>query len=342
MQDDLDFNGLALIAGGHTAFQLFWAGIQLGVFGLLSKSPGLSKAEIGKELGLAQQPTRILMTGLTALKLVIRDGDAFRNAAIVEQIFVPGKPEDMSDVMGWQYHIVYPAEMDFVESLRQNTNVGLRHFPGTEDNLYQRLAHDPRLEKVFQDAMSALSRANNQLLPQKWDLSKVHHLVDAGGGNATNAINLARANPHLRITVFDAPTVCALAEKNIAQAGLSDRVKTHPGNFFVDPFPSDADCILFCHMLTIWSAEKDTALLRRVYEALPPGGTVAIFNMMGWDDETGPMTAALGSPYFLAIATGQGMMYTWREYESFLAAAGFRQTLRTELPRDHGVLVGVK
>jgi tRNA A58 N-methylase Trm61 len=190
--------------------------------------------------------------------------------------------------------------------------------------------------------MSSLSQSANALLIEKIDLRGLNHLVDAGGGDGTNAIALARANSHLRVTIFDAPSVCDIALGNIRAASLQDRVNTHPGNFFVDAFPTGIDAILFAHMLTIWSPEKDTEALRRAHAALPKGGQVIIFNMMGWDDETGPLTTALGSPYFLSIATGEGMLYSWKEYEAFLADAGFTQTHRVELAKDHGLLIGVK
>ena len=342
MKDELSFEELVLIMGGHTAFQLLWAGVQLGVFEALSETPGMSKEDIGVKTNLESRPLRILLTGLTALRMIIKEGTSYRNSGVVEKMLVSKSPENWVEVLGWQNYIVYPGEMDFVESLKQNSNVGLRRFPGNENNLYARLSHDPFLEKTFQDSMSSLSTSANTYLADQVDLSGVKHLVDAGGGDGTNAIRLARANPHLKVTIFDAPTVCERAEKNIGQAGLVGRVDTHPGDFFVRDFPAGIDCILFAHMLTIWSPEKDTALLRRAYEALPSGGQVIIFNMMGWDDETGPMTTALGSPYFLSIATGEGMLYTWKELESFLSAAGFRQAKRLELPKDHGVLIGIK
>jgi cyclopropane fatty-acyl-phospholipid synthase-like methyltransferase len=260
----------------------------------------------------------------------------------VEQLVVSDSPQSMVDILGWQAHIVYPGEMDFLESLRRNTNVGLSRFPGNETNLYQRLAHDPVLEKVFHRAMSSLSRSANAMLAKSVDFKGISQLTDAGGGDGTNAIALARAHPNLRIAVFDAPSVCQLAQRNFENAGLADRLRAHPGNLFATPFPSGTDCILFAHMMTIWSLEKDTVLLTRAYEALPAGGRVIIFNMMGNDDEDGPLATALGSPYFLSIATGEGMLYSWREYETCLSKAGFKQTQRLALPRNHGVLVGIK
>jgi hypothetical protein len=102
------------------------------------------------------------------------------------------------------------------------------------------------------------------------------------------------------------------------------------------------DCILFGHFFTIWSEEKDRALLKKCYETLPPGGSVIIFNMMQRDDGAGPLSAAMGSPYFLTLATGEGMLYTWGEYESWMKEAGFAKVTRQVLPRDHGVIIGFK
>lgn len=84
------------------------------------------------------------------------------------------------------------------------------------------------------------------------------------------------------------------------------------------------------------------ALLRKAYEVLPIGGRAMIFNMMQWDNRTGPHTAAIGSPYFLTLATGRGMLYCWNEYENDFKEVGFKRITRTRLPRDHGLIVGIK
>jgi len=342
MNDELTYDQLVLIAGGHTAFQLLWAGIELGVFTHLSRHPDASATEIAEAAVLEPQPARILLTGLTALKLILKDGEHYRNSALVQQLLSPDSPENMSEVLGWQRHIVYPGEVDFVTSLRENRNAGLSHFPGDEPTLYERLAHDPVLEKVFQDAMSSLSRSANEMLASQVDFNDIHHLVDAGGGDGTNAIALARSHPDLRVTIFDSPSVCERAAGNIAAAGLGDRIHTHPGNFFIDDYPEGIDCILFSHILTIWSRENNIALLKLAHASLPKGGRVMIFNMMSNDSGDGPLVTALGSPYFLSIASGEGMLYSWQEYEEFLATAGFQQSERLQLPRDHGVLVGTR
>src|SRR5207249_6392706 len=164
-------------------------------------------------------------------------------------------------------------------------------------------------------------QANAHLLAA-YDFGRFTHIVDAGGGDATNAIALARAFRKLHVTVFVSPSVCEIARKNIAANDLSDSVSTWPGSFFADAFPSGIDAVLYCHIFTIWSLDHGRELLKKTYTALPTGGSVLLFNMMGNDDDTGPLSTALGSPYFLAVATGEGMLHSWKDYESSLREAG--------------------
>jgi len=69
--------------------------------------------------------------------------------------------------------------------------------------------------------------------------------------------------------------------------------------------------------------EHNLGLLRKCHKSLASSGSVIIFNMMGDDDDTGPLSTALGSPYFLAIATGEGMLHAWKDYEQAFIEAGF-------------------
>lgn len=333
-----------LITEGHAAFQLMWAGTQLDLFSLLSRHrDGMDRAQIAAALSLQDQPARILLVGLTALGLIEKREALYFNADLSEELLVKGKPNCMIPVLGWQKEIVYPGLVDFLDSLKAGTNVGLRHFPGEESTLYPRLAHDKPLEKVFQDAMSSLSNQANQHLIDNVDLTETRHLMDVGGGDATNAIAFAQKYPHLRVTVFDSESICKIADENIARAGLQDRVGTHPGELFSTPYPEGVDAILYAHMFTIWSPENNQLILQKTCDALPAGGKAIVFNMMGHDDDTGPVSTALGSPYFLAIATGEGMLYSWADYGNWLARAGFSDFQRIEdLPLDHGIFIGVK
>lgn len=340
--DELDFDGLALVACGHSAFQLLWAGTELDVFSLLSQRGPLTREAIAEALDLAFQPTRVLLQGLTALRLLRKTGECYRNSRIADRLLVRGKPGCVIPMLGWQHHIVYKGLVDFTESLKQDHNVGLRHFPGQGTTLYERLASNPETEQIFQAAMSGLSSQANAALAATVDLRGSRCLLDVGGGDGSNAINLARRFPHLRAIVFDSSTVCRLATDHIAAVGLTDRIGTVAGNCFVDAYPAGIDAILLGHLLTIWSPARNVALLEKCCASLPVGGKVLVFNMVSRDDETGPLVCALGSPYFQAIATGEGMLYCRQDYEGWLRQAGFSSVTYQPLPMEHGLFIGTK
>ena len=305
-----EYENLMQIFCGHVAFQICAAGSELGLFDLLAKTPNLSKSEIQKQLSLEHRPTRILLTGLVSLRMISNSQGRYANLPLTTEFMVKATPGNWVDVLGWQKYIVYPGLMDFATSLKENKNTGLDQFPGDEPELYSRLRHNKKLEVIFQDAMSALSKSANQILVEKVDFSKYNHIVDIGGGDGTNAIKIAKNLPNIKITVFDNPSVCSMAEDNIRENGLEARISALPGDIFTTPLPSGIDAVLLSHMLTIWSPENNIRILRKIYDHLPKHGDVVVFNTMGYEDESGPMITALGSPYFLAIATGEGMLYS--------------------------------
>lgn len=333
---------LYLVFGGHIFFQTLRAAVQLGVFDLLAQHGRLTRQEIARQLGVHEQPARIIVLGLTTAGFLRKSGQHYSNSPLAQLLLVKASPRKITSYVELQHRVMYKGLYWLEESVREYRNVGLKEFAGDEPTLYQRLARDPDTERIFQEAMQELSVQANGDMARFVDLSGVKHLVDVGGGDGTNIIALARRWPHLRATVFDSPTVCEIARRNIAASGLADRLDAVPGECFADPFPKDADCLMFAHFFTIWGEKKDRELLQKCHASLPKGGKVMIFNMMQHDDETGPLSAAVGSPYFLSIATGLGMLHTWNEYETWMRDAGFAPVRRFRLLRDHGLITGTK
>jgi hypothetical protein len=332
---------LYLVMGGHIFFQTLSAAVQLDLFTLLSRHGSLTRADIARHLGIADKPARILLLGCTTLGFLRKRGTRYSNTMVAQRVLRRGTSGSLVPVVEWQHHVNYQPMHAFHEAVVANRHVGLDRFPGSEETIYGRLAHQPRLERVFQEAMEAVAAQSNAMLARLVDFSHVRYLVDVGGGNGTNIVALARKYPHLRGAVFDSASVCEIARRNIEAAGLASRLGVIAGDVFADPLPP-ADCYLFAHFFNIWSEERNLAILRRCHGALPPAGSVVIFSMMQSDEETGPLVAAMGSPYFLTLATGEGMLYTWAEYETWLREAGFPVVTRQKLLRSYGVVTGTR
>jgi tRNA A58 N-methylase Trm61 len=340
----LTTDGLVQILFGSSAFQMLNAGRNLGLFALLHRRPGLTPQEIGRELGLAERPVQILLLGTTALNLTTRQQDGYRNAELLDTLFDDRTWEIIEDLIEYEERIVRPAEVDFTESLRRNTNVGLRRIKGTGPDLYHRLSADPELEQLFYRCMRSWSRLSNPVLVEKADLTGVRRVLDVGGGDGVNAITLAQANPGVEFTVLDLPGTVEIARRRVAEHGLADRVSVRAADIFDDAYPPGHDCVLFANQMVIWSPEENVRLLRKAHAALPDGGRVLVFNAMSDDSGDGPLYAALDNVYFATLPAASSTIYRWDQYEEWFAAAGFVKPERLPGGRwtPHGVISAVK
>ncbi|WP_424216117.1 methyltransferase (plasmid) [Streptomyces sp. BI20] len=338
-----DGSWLRVLVHGATAFALLDAGVRSSLFEYLELTPDAEPETIAKALDLEPQPTRVLLLGLTSLRLLHKDGSRYRNTEIVRRKLLAASPEYLGPLIRMQSEVINPAMPDLLESLRDNTNTGLRRLSGGGDTLYARLVEHPELQQLFYDNMGDASRKTFRFALDAFDFTRLTHVVDLGGGDATNAIELARRFGHLRVTVFDQPEVLPIARRNIERAGLADRIDTVAGDLFATEFPTGVDGFLYFHIHEIWSAERNTALLRKCHEALAPGGAAIVYNFVADDDERGPLIAGFLSAYFLGLASGEGMTYTARDMAEHLVDAGFTRTETVpDLPFNHALVAGFK
>ncbi|WP_433598110.1 methyltransferase [Nocardia sp. CA-135953] len=336
--------GFVPILFGHAAFQQLHAATELGLFELLDAKGQLTKAAIAESLALSARSTDLLLLGTTALRLTDKQADGYRNGGVIAELFAAQQWPIMRDIIEFQARVSYLPASDYTESLRQDRNVGIRHFPGDTEDLYSRLANVPGLEDLFYRCMNSWSKLSNPVLVEAVDYTGIEHVLDVGGGDAVNAIALAEAQPHVRVTVLDRAPALDIARRNIEQAGLSARIGTFAADIFDDDYPDGYCCVLFAHQLVIWSPEQNRRLLAKAHRALRPGGRVLIFNAMSDDDGRGPLYSALDNVYFATLPFAQSTLYPWSTYRKWLAECGFGRTreVRGASWTPHGVVEGYR
>ncbi|WP_433544706.1 methyltransferase [Streptomyces sp. CA-294286] len=339
-----DMGKLVPVLFGYAAFQQLNAACQLGLFELLDAEGPLPAGKAADALGLPRRSADILLLGTTALGLTQVEDDAYRNGPPVTAAFRAGLWPVLRDIVEFQDRVSYLPAADYAESLRTGENVGVRHFPGTTRDLYTRLSGVPGMEELFYRCMHSWSQLSNPVLVEHTDFSATRRVLDVGGGSAVNAIALARAHPGLRVTVLDRAGALEVAERNVREAGLAERIDTCAADIFTDPYPAGYDCVLFAHQLVIWSPEQNLTLLRKAYEAVEPGGRALVFNAFSDDDGAGPLYAALDNVYFTTLPFRHSTIYRWEQCESWLREAGFTEVGRTTGQgwTPHGVVSGVR
>ena len=147
------------------------------------------------------------------------------------------------------------------------------------------------------------------------------HLMDVGCGSGVYGIEIAKANPKLKVTLMDLKEVATEAAKYVDAAGVGAQVSTAGVNMFTETWPDGPDGHFFSNVFHDWSDETNTDLARRSFEALPSGGRIFLNEILMDDDYTGPWHAAAFS---LLMLTGTlGKQYSLAEFKDILGSAGF-------------------
>lgn len=344
MYKKLTQSELLLYVHGAAAFQLLHAGCTLKVFEALHRQPRLTLQDIARKTRLSFEPARTLVFGLISLKLLQKQKDRYRNNIVIEKLFLKNEWQMFKSLVLIQAYIMYPGQIDYVDSLKKSANVGVRRFPGKGKTIYERLDADSKLKKTFYDYMEAYSDYANPHLLQNVDFSKDKSVLDVGGGGGGNAIAIAKNFPNIHIVLLDLLVAASLAKAKVRQHRLSDRITFHAADMFKDDFPKNQDVILFIHQLVIWSKKENELLLRKAYQSLTKGGRVIIFSSIADDTEDGPLMAALDTVYFRSVAAGNGMIYPWKDYNLLLRRIGFHKIkkIRCKTWTPHGIIIGYK
>jgi len=290
---------------------VLWAAIELELFTKVSQ--GIDKpAGIAKELDVELEVTDRLLTACVALGLLEEKDGKLCNAPDVERYLVKGKPTYHGD---WALFHKSGYEM------WKDLDTALR--PPKPKGMYEYVRDDPNAARAMTMAGYYSSVSAGQKFARGYDLSRYSLLLDLGGGSGVYSIMACQQYPNLRAIVLDYPNVCTVAEEFISQAGLSDRIKTCPGDYLTDDYPLGVDVILICGTLEPRTSEEHELVLRKAYDTLPPGGGLVLLINMLDDDKSGPLEAVCSNLGHVFSPKPWGRIHTAAGLSQFVTRAGF-------------------
>jgi ubiquinone/menaquinone biosynthesis C-methylase UbiE len=153
-------------------------------------------------------------------------------------------------------------------------------------------------------------------------------LLDAGGNTGRWAIQCARFDPEVRVTIADLPQQLALARDVIRAEGLEARVDFFAADFLDEKaaLPEGYDAIWMSQFLDCFSQEEIVSILRRAANVMRPDTTLYILELF-WDrqpNETAAFCLQQTSLYFTAIANGNSQMYHSDDLRRCLGESGLK------------------
>jgi hypothetical protein len=135
-------------------------------------------------------------------------------------------------------------------------------------------------------------------------------------------IALAQAFPELRVTAVDWPGVIEVTRKSVDRFGFGGRFSMVAGDLRDADFGSGHHVATLGHILHSEGETRGRALLRKTFDALAPGGTIAIAEFLVNEDRSGPANSLIFAVNML-VATDEGDTWSFAEIAEWLREAGF-------------------
>jgi (2Fe-2S) ferredoxin/predicted O-methyltransferase YrrM len=299
--------------------------LELDVFRAVAN--GSSAKGVARSIGADSRATEMLLNALASLKLLEKRDGTFFNTARSTRFFCEGSRDNARPGL---LHIanIWHRWSTLTDSVRAGTAVETRK-------------RDDAGVRAFIAAMDRNARERAGTVVKAVGTSGIMRMLDLGGGSGAYSIAFARAIPELKSEILDLGEVVPMAQENIRQAGLADRISTRVADMLHDPFGKNYDLILafaICHM---FSEEENRKLFQRAYAALAPRGQLVVQDFILEPDKTAPRAAALFALNML-VGTRAGSTYSEPEYADWLRDAGFTDVRRVRLPGPSGLMIGVR
>jgi acetylserotonin N-methyltransferase len=304
-----------------------FAAVALGIFDRLERGPAGVEDFHADSRGISD-----LLDACVGLGFLERDGRLYRNAPVASKYLVRESPDTLAGYILYSNEVLYKLWDHLEDGVREGTNRWEQTF-GLRGPLFSHFFRNEQAMRDFLLGMHGFGRLSSPAVVRAFDLGGFRRLVDLGSATGHLPIAACEAYPELRAVVFDLPQVTEIAREQVAQSPAAARIEVRAGDFFEDDLP-EADLYSVGQILHDWAEPKILALLRRIWEKLPPRGAVLIGERLLEEDRSGPVPALMQSLNMLVCTEGRER--TLSEYDVLLRQAGFVdvQGRRTGAPLD--------
>jgi SAM-dependent methyltransferase len=167
-------------------------------------------------------------------------------------------------------------------------------------------------------------------------------VLDIGAGSGVWGIVLAQASPQVRVTAVDLPGVLSVTRKFAQQFGVDDRFSYVGKDIFHEAeLGSGYSVVTLGHILHMAGPDRNRFLVKNIFRALAPGGTLVIGEFIVDEDRTGPVEP-LAFAVNMLVHTEEGNAYTLEEMRSWLQEAGFVNVRTLAAPAPSPLILAEK
>ena len=214
---------------GYQVSQAVHVAATLGLCDLLADGPR-SVAELAVATGADARSLTRLMRALAAVGLYVSDdNERFANTELGDAF----RADASRSVAGWARFVGRPYHWQTYALLEYSVRTGENAFAAVHgESVWDYLAKHPDEQRVFDEAMTALSEAVAEEVVDAYDFGRFGTVVDVGGGRGMLLAAVLSRFPSVDGVLFDQPDVVAGAHELLSAAGVSQRCRVVGGSFF--------------------------------------------------------------------------------------------------------------
>lgn len=309
------------VMAGFVYSQILLACVKVNLFEILSHG-ALSQEELQRQIHLPEAGLKRLLDAAVSIRLITKRKDDHYALGMLGAPLVGNRA--LTDM------IVHHG--DFYRDLQDPLALLRGDYSGkaamAEYWPYIDQANDPKPESLSAERVANYSKLMAHTQPlvtaeviDAYSFANHRHLLDIGGGQGGFVTQLTSLYPNLKCTIFDLPGVAQLANTYIKNNNLSNKINAVGGNFFEGDLPKGADIATLIRVIFDHDDHRVRLLLRNVFNALEPGGSLILAEPMAGT----PGQEAMGDAYFgfYLLAMGRGRPRTHQEISQLLTNSGF-------------------
>jgi hypothetical protein len=304
-------------AWGVGATGLLHVAARLGVADALAAGPRRAE-ELAAELGVDADALHRTLRALAGGGVFALDAEGRFSNTRLSQVLRRGSAGSMRDFVEYVGSAAnVRAWADVLETVRTGKNAFSRVHG---QDVWAWLAAHPEEERVFADAMVALTREDAPAVARAYPFGRHRRVCDVAGGRGTLLAEVLGQHPALTGVLFDAPQVVARAEALLQARGLSGRVERVGGDLF-GGVPAGCDAYLLKDVLHDWDDAACLRILTGVRQACAPGGRLLVVEVLVEPNDARPPGPAIDVQ--MMVVCREGRQRSREDLARLLQGCGF-------------------
>ena len=325
-------------AWGYVPTLVLETAIRHRVFDVLDGGAKTLK-ETAAATGASERGLRAIMNLLVGLNFLAKgDGERYSLTPESAAFLVSTKPGFQGGVFKHASAQLIPKWLQLNEVVGTGRPATAVNQEGDGSDFFQQFVVD--IFPMSYPAAQALAK-ELALGGDKDDSGAKVRVLDLAAGSGVWGIALAQSSPRVTVTAVDWANVLPVTEKTVARFGLTERYSFVAGDLAAADFGSGHDVATLGHILHSEGEARSRSLLRKTFEALAPGGTIAIGEFLVNADRTGPVSGLIFATNML-VNTDNGDTYSFEEIRSWLTEAGFTDARLLESPGPSPLILATK